>query len=55
MVAELRSRGLGSRADWVERDLPAVIDTSTHASILRTLGIDPDALQSDTGVMAGTE
>jgi hypothetical protein len=46
-VATLRSRDLHRRADWVEKDLPALIDTTDHASLLRTLGIDADALRSD--------
>jgi len=47
VVATLRSRDLHRRADWVEKDLPALIDTTNHASLLRTLGIDADALRSD--------
>jgi hypothetical protein len=39
-VATLRSRELHERADWVDRELPAVIDTSKNAALLRTLGID---------------
>jgi hypothetical protein len=53
VVATLRSRGLHSRADWVEKDLPALIDTKKHASLLGTLGIDADALRSGTEVVAG--
>ena len=48
MVATLRSRELHRRADWVEKDLPALIDTRLHASLLQTLGIDAVALRSDT-------
>ena len=40
IVAILRSRGLQDRADWVERDLPRVIDTHQNASLLRMLHID---------------
>ena len=40
VVATLRSRELQARADWVDRELPALIDTALHASLLRTLGID---------------
>lgn len=46
MVATLRARDLHRRADWVEKDLPVLIDTTSHASLLRTLGIDADALRS---------
>lgn len=55
MVATLRSRDLHRRADWVEKDLPTMIDTYGHASLLRTLGIDADALRSDTDEVAGAE
>jgi hypothetical protein len=44
VVASLRSRGLHDRANWVEKDLPALIDTAGNASLLRTLGIDVEAL-----------
>lgn len=47
MVAALRARDLHRRADWVDKDLPALIDTTDHASLLRTLGIDADALRSE--------
>jgi hypothetical protein len=40
VVATLRSRELHGRADWVDRELPAFIDTSKNAALLRTLGID---------------
>jgi hypothetical protein len=40
VVANLRSRDLHSRADWVDRQLPARINTFENASLLRTLGID---------------
>ncbi len=40
VVATLRSRELHARADWVERELPAFIDTVKNAALLRTLGID---------------
>lgn len=40
IVAILRSRGLHDRADWVERELPRVIDTHKNGSLLRMLHID---------------
>ncbi len=55
MVATLRSRDLHRRADWVEKDLPTMIDTTGHASLLRTLGIDADALRSDTDEVTGAQ
>jgi hypothetical protein len=36
----LRARELHDRADWVDRQLPAFIDTAKNAALLRTLGID---------------
>jgi hypothetical protein len=48
VVAELRSRDLHRRADWVEKDLPALIDVAVHASLLRNLGIDVNALRAET-------
>jgi hypothetical protein len=47
VVMTLRSRDLLGRADWVEKELPALIDTATNASLLRTLGIDVDTLTPD--------
>jgi hypothetical protein len=47
VVTTLRSRDLLGRADWVEKEFPAVIDTARNASLLHTLGIDVDALAPD--------
>lgn len=47
MVETLRSRDLHGRADWVEKELPALIDTARNASLLRTLGINVDAVATD--------
>jgi hypothetical protein len=44
VVATLRSRNLDGRADWVEKEFPALIDVAVNASLLRTLGIHVDAL-----------
>jgi hypothetical protein len=44
IVATLRSRGLHARADWVDRQLPPIIDTDKNASLLRTLDIDATAM-----------
>jgi hypothetical protein len=40
VLAVLRSRELHGRADWVDRELPAFIDTLKNAALLRTLEID---------------
>jgi hypothetical protein len=44
IVATLRSRGLDARADWVDRELPDLVDTHKNAALLRTLDIDPAAM-----------
>ena len=47
VTASLRLRDLHNRADWVDRELPAWIDTVENAALLRTLGIDlVDALSA---------
>jgi hypothetical protein len=43
-VATLRSRDLHGRADWVDREFSALIDTAKNAALLRTLGIDVGAM-----------
>ena len=40
IVSNLRSRGLGARADWVDRSLPQMVDINKNAALLQTLGID---------------
>jgi hypothetical protein len=47
VVATLRSRDLHGRADWVEKELPPLIDTARNASLLQTLGINVDTLAPD--------
>lgn len=44
VVAMLRSRRLHARADWVDLELPPIIDTNTNGSLLRMLDIDLAAL-----------
>jgi hypothetical protein len=44
IIKVLRSRELNGRADWVDRDLPDVVDTHKHSALLDMLGIDPAAL-----------
>jgi hypothetical protein len=44
IVAILRSRGLRARADWVDRELPRIVDTYKHGSLLQMLDIDPAAM-----------
>jgi hypothetical protein len=47
VVATLRSQDLHGRADWVEKEFPALIDTARNASLLHTLGINVDTLTPD--------
>jgi hypothetical protein len=49
IVAELRSRGLQDRADWVNRELPDVVDTHTNGALLRMLNIDPAGMSPFEG------
>jgi hypothetical protein len=46
IVAALRSRGLHDRADWVDRELPPLVDTHANGSLLQMLGIDLDTIAS---------
>lgn len=41
IVSILRSRGKLARADWTEHELPDIVDTSKHHSLLTTLEINP--------------
>jgi hypothetical protein len=47
-VALLRRRGQDDRADFVERELPEVIDPSRHRGLLTMLRLDPAELAEDT-------
>jgi len=40
ILSVLRSRGLDDRADWVDRELPDLVDTYKNSALLRMLGID---------------
>ena len=53
IVATLRSRALHGRADWVDRELPALIDTYKNAALLRTLDIDVTTLSRRTSADSG--
>jgi hypothetical protein len=41
IIASLRSRGLHARADWVDRELPDLVDTYRNSALLQMLGVDP--------------
>jgi hypothetical protein len=40
VTAVLRERGLNMRADWVDRELPELIDSYLHGGLLSTLNVD---------------
>lgn len=50
VLRALRKRGLDARAEFVDRELPDVIDVQTHAGLLATLGltIEGDHVREDT-------
>jgi hypothetical protein len=48
IIAKLRASGLDDRAAWVDRDLPTLVDTAKHLTLLRRLGIDVSTL-TDVG------
>ncbi|MEU4780788.1 DUF5994 family protein [Micromonospora sp. NPDC023633] len=48
IVSALRRRGQHTRADWVERELPAQVDTARHAGLLATLRLDLTELGGST-------
>jgi hypothetical protein len=49
IVATLRSRGLAARADWVDRELPDVVDTYKNRALLQMLDIDPAVMRPVDG------
>jgi hypothetical protein len=56
VVAILRARGLHARADWVDRELPPIIDTNTNGSLLRMLDVDLGAVaHADPGQQPGPD
>ena len=46
IIAVLRSRGLDARADWVDRQLPQLVDTYQNGALLQLLNIDSGTLTS---------
>jgi hypothetical protein len=40
----LRSRQLHDRAEWVDRQLPGLVDTYKNSALLQMLGVDPGAM-----------
>ena len=50
VIADLRSRQLHARADWVDRELPELVDTYKNSELLKMLCIDLDAMAPVTVV-----
>jgi hypothetical protein len=44
IIRVLRSRDLHDRADWVDKDLPELVDTDKNRALLAMLGVDPAAV-----------
>jgi hypothetical protein len=44
IIRVLRSRELHDRADWVDKDLPELVDTQKNRALLDMLGLDPAAI-----------
>jgi hypothetical protein len=41
IAAALRERGQQMRADWIERELPELVDPAQHVGLFATLHLDP--------------
>ncbi len=49
IVAKLRERGKGTRADWVDRNLPDDVDFYNNRSLLATLDLrEEDLVEQDS-------
>ncbi|MDT4987070.1 MAG: hypothetical protein QOI74_1164 [Micromonosporaceae bacterium] len=46
VISVLRAKGLDAKADWVDRELPELVDTKAHRALLQMLGIDPATMAS---------
>lgn len=46
IVAILRKRNQGARADWIEHTLPAIVDIRQHTRLLAMLNINPADLEN---------
>lgn len=44
IVALLQARGLDAKADWVDRQLPALVDTDLNRALLEMLEVDVSEL-----------
>ncbi len=48
IIRVLRSRQLHERADWVDRQLPELVDTYKNSALLEMLGVDPTTIPPST-------
>lgn len=46
ILAALREKGQDARAEFVDRQLPEIVDLASNAGLLRTLGLDVAELTS---------
>jgi hypothetical protein len=54
IIAALRAKGLDAKADWVDRELPQIVDTYKNSALLQMLGIDPTTMSPvDTAAQQG--
>jgi hypothetical protein len=44
IIAVLRAKGLDAKADWVDRQLPPLVDTDVNSALLEMLEVDTAAL-----------
>jgi hypothetical protein len=48
IIAVLRARGLDAKADWVDRQLPPLVDTDLNRALLDMLEVEITALPAGT-------
>jgi hypothetical protein len=53
IVDALRRQGLDSRADWIDRELPDLVDSRKNAGLLATLHLNPADLVDESPDPAG--
>lgn len=53
LVETLRSRGQDAKADWVQRELPTLIDTDKNGALLEMLGVQPGLIPAAPSVVSG--
>lgn len=53
ILAFLRERGEGDKANEADRELPQQVDTDAHQGLLERLGLDPSELVGRLGDLGG--